>query len=121
MKLPISSFFFVSTEITGWPATCAASSVDHATRLANARSLENPPESIRRTRFHAQLDSLIFARRLTSFRLLRCSIFSGRESAAGQFPPPSFVAGMEELASIADTGTRRRSEADAERDEDAGQ
>src|SRR5215472_5330489 len=28
-------------------------SVDHATRLANARSLGNPPESIRRTRFHA--------------------------------------------------------------------
>jgi hypothetical protein len=29
------------------------------------------------------------------------------ESAAGQFPPPSFVAGMEELASIADTGVAK--------------
>jgi hypothetical protein len=40
-------------------------SVDHATRIANARSPGNPPESIRRTRLHAQLDSLIFTRRLT--------------------------------------------------------
>src|SRR6516225_8931345 len=40
-------------------------SVDHATRLANTRSPGNPPESIRRTRLHAQLDSLIFARRLS--------------------------------------------------------
>jgi hypothetical protein len=39
-------------------------SVDHATRIANARSPGNPSESIRRTRLHAQLDSLIFARRL---------------------------------------------------------
>jgi hypothetical protein len=35
--------------------------------------------------------------------LLRCTIFSGRESEMGQFPPPSFVAGMEELTSIPDT------------------
>jgi hypothetical protein len=34
--------------------------------------------------------------------LLRCTIFSGRESGVGQFPPPSFVVGMEELASIPD-------------------
>jgi hypothetical protein len=35
--------------------------------------------------------------------LLRCIIFSGRMSESGQLPPPSFVAGMEELARRPDT------------------
>jgi hypothetical protein len=38
----------------------------------------------------------------TQFRLLRCIIFSRPMTAVGQNPPPNFVAGMEELASIPD-------------------
>ncbi len=40
--------------------------------------------------------------------LLRCTIFSGRTSELGQFLPPSFVAGMEELASIPDAKAGNR-------------
>jgi hypothetical protein len=36
--------------------------------------------------------------------LLRCTIFSGRGSAAGHFPSPSFMPCMESLAPIADIG-----------------
>jgi len=40
--------------------------------------------------------------------LLHCIIFSGRESAVGQFLPPSFVAAMEELASTPDAKAHNR-------------
>jgi putative tryptophan/tyrosine transport system substrate-binding protein len=36
----------------------------------------------------------------TSFRLLRCIIFSGRESGVGHKQPPSFVAGGDRCSSI---------------------
>jgi hypothetical protein len=40
--------------------------------------------------------------------LLRCIIFSGRESGLGQFPSPSFMAAMEELASTPDANAPNR-------------
>jgi hypothetical protein len=40
--------------------------------------------------------------------LLRCIIFSGRESAAGQFLPPSLATAMEELASTPDAKAHNR-------------
>jgi hypothetical protein len=40
--------------------------------------------------------------------LLRCTIFSGRESGVGQFLPPSLATAMEELASIPDAKARNR-------------
>jgi hypothetical protein len=42
----------------------------------DARSPRNTSESIRRTRLHAQLDSLIFARRLTDV----CHLWKGERS-----------------------------------------
>ena len=40
--------------------------------------------------------------------LLRCIIFLGRESAVGQFLPPSSATAMEELASTPDAKARNR-------------
>jgi hypothetical protein len=42
----------------------------------------------------------------TSFRLLRCIIFSSRMSPLGQFLPPSLAIAMEELASTPDAKSR---------------
>jgi hypothetical protein len=44
----------------------------------------------------------------TSFRVLRCIIFSGRESAVGQFLPPTFATATEEPASIPDAKAHNR-------------
>src|SRR5262252_7414380 len=47
---------------------CTVPSASHRMRIARVSIMQrgwNPPESIRRTRLHAPLDSLIFARRLT--------------------------------------------------------
>jgi hypothetical protein len=40
--------------------------------------------------------------------LLRCIVFFHPTTAVGQFPPPSFVPGMEELASTPDAKARNR-------------
>jgi hypothetical protein len=40
--------------------------------------------------------------------LLRCNIFSGRESEKGQKRPPTFAPTTAELTSIADTKARNR-------------
>jgi len=40
--------------------------------------------------------------------LLRCVILSGRESATGQFLPPSLATAMEELASTPDAKAHNR-------------
>ena len=52
--------------------------------------------------------SVSLAPYLTSFRLLRCIIISGRESEKGQKEPPSLVAVMAGLAQKAALPTGRR-------------
>jgi hypothetical protein len=47
--------------------------------------------------------------RLGRLRLvLHCTVFFQPTTAVGQFPPPTFVVGMEELASIPDAKAHNR-------------